>query len=57
MVRSLVGTMKSVGEGSMSIEQFEKAMDARSRSRAAQTAPASGLYLKSVSYQSENVGE
>jgi tRNA pseudouridine38-40 synthase len=51
MVRSLVGTMKAVGEGRWSTESFLAALEACDRSRAGQTAPAHGLYLVSVSYE------
>lgn len=51
MVRSLVGSMKVVGEGRWSVERFLAALEARDRSRAGQSAPAHGLYLVSVSYE------
>ncbi len=50
MVRSLVGSMKAVGDGSWCLEEFVDALEARDRSRAYQTAPALGLFLTSVSY-------
>lgn len=50
MVRTLVGSMKLVGEGSWQIEQFLDAFAACDRSRAAQPAPACGLYLLAVRY-------
>ncbi|MCI0396804.1 MAG: tRNA pseudouridine(38-40) synthase TruA [Chloroflexi bacterium] len=50
MVRSLVGTMKVIGEGNWSLEAFEAAFRARDRSQARQSAPAHGLYLVSVTY-------
>lgn len=57
MVRSLVGTMKAVGDGSWTLEQFESALIACDRSRAGQTAPARGLILTSVSYLADDLGE
>lgn len=51
MVRSLVGTMKQVGEGAWSVAQFETALAAADRQRAGKTAPAHGLTLVSVTYK------
>ncbi len=50
MVRSLVGSLKCVGEGTWTVEDFVSAKDACDRSRAATTAPAHGLLLDSVIY-------
>lgn len=50
MVRSLVGTMKRVGDGTWTLEYFVEALTATDRSFAAQTAPAKGLFLTKVSY-------
>ncbi len=50
MVRSLVGSMKVVGEGTWTVADFYNAFMARDRGRAAKTAPAQGLFLTSVSY-------
>jgi tRNA pseudouridine38-40 synthase len=51
MVRSLVGTLKTVGDGSRTIEEFERALLAKNRDQAGKTAPACGLFLMSVSYE------
>jgi tRNA pseudouridine38-40 synthase len=51
MVRSLVGSMKAVGEGSWSTADFKAALASRDRGRSAQTAPAHGLFLHSVTYE------
>jgi len=51
MVRSLVGSMKVVGEGSWSVEEFKDALKAKERGRSAKTAPPQGLFLTAVSYQ------
>ena len=51
MVRSLVGSMKAVGEGTWTLEEFATALAARNRGRAAQTAPAQALVLMSVDYE------
>jgi len=50
MVRSIVGSLKAVGDGSWTVEQFEAALAARDRSRSGKVAPAQGLILVSVTY-------
>lgn len=50
MVRSIVGSLKAVGIGKWSVEEFVEALDARDRGRAAATAPPQGLFLVSVAY-------
>lgn len=53
MVRSIVGALKVVGEGRWSVAEFEAALRARDRSRAAQTAPPQGLMLAAVEYSED----
>ena len=50
MVRSLVGSMKAVGEGRWTVTDFVTALAKADRSLAAQTAPPQGLCLMSVTY-------
>jgi len=50
MVRSLVGSLKLVGEGTWSVAHFGAAFAARDRARAGKTAPPQGLTLISVTY-------
>ena len=50
MVRNLVGTFLMVGKGSLTMADFRQILDAKDRSAAGATAPASGLYLVSVEY-------
>src|SRR5580704_1703523 len=50
MVRNLVGTFLLVGKGTASREDLRRILDARERSAAGATAPASGLYLVAVEY-------
>lgn len=50
MVRSLVGSLKAVGDGGWSVEQFLHALQACDRSRVVQLAPPHGLYLAGVYY-------
>ena len=50
MVRSITGSLKMVGEGSWSVEEFVDAFNARDRSRAAQVAPSRGVCLMAVRY-------
>jgi tRNA pseudouridine38-40 synthase len=50
MVRSLVGSMKAVGEGTWSVDRFKSAFESGDRDSAGQTAPAHGLFLTYVDY-------
>ena len=50
MVRNLVGTFLLVGKGTLKPSDLTRILEARSRSAAGATAPASGLYLVSVEY-------
>jgi tRNA pseudouridine38-40 synthase len=50
MVRNLVGTFILVGRGTLRVEDVTRILDARDRSAAGATAPASGLYLVGVEY-------
>lgn len=49
-VRSIVGSLKRVGEGKWSTDDLRAALDARDRSACGPVAPACGLYLASVDY-------
>ncbi len=53
MVRNLVRALVKVGEGRSSRDQLEQILAARDRKSAAGTAPASGLYLESIEYATE----
>ncbi|MEJ2749925.1 MAG: tRNA pseudouridine synthase A [Anaerolineae bacterium] len=53
MVRSLVGSMKLVGDGSWTVEDFVAAFRSCDRSRSGTAAPPQGLYLTSVTYGDE----
>jgi tRNA pseudouridine38-40 synthase len=50
MVRNLVGTFLPVGKGTLKVEDITNILDARNRSAAGATAPASGLFLVKVEY-------
>jgi tRNA pseudouridine38-40 synthase len=50
MVRNLVGTFLLMGKGTVSPEDLRRILDARERTAAGPTAPASGLYLVEVEY-------
>ncbi len=50
MVRNLVGTFILVGKGTLQAEDLTRILEARNRSAAGATAPASGLYLVKVEY-------
>jgi tRNA pseudouridine38-40 synthase len=49
-VRSMVGSLKLVGEGRWTPRDFRAALDARDRSRCGTLAPSAGLYLTRVEY-------
>jgi len=49
-VRSMVGSLKLVGEGKWSAQDMRLALDARDRTRCGPMAPGSGLYLVRVDY-------
>ncbi|MCT7373882.1 tRNA pseudouridine(38-40) synthase TruA [Chelativorans salis] len=49
-VRSLVGTLKKVGEGGWNADDVEKALKARDRAACGPVAPPEGLYLVRVDY-------
>ncbi|MET3926868.1 tRNA pseudouridine(38-40) synthase TruA [Devosia sp. 2618] len=49
-VRSMVGSLKMVGEGKWRPADFRAALDARDRRRCGAMAPSSGLYLTRVDY-------
>ena len=57
MVRSLVGSLKLVGEGAWTVEDFVAALQARDRSRSGTPAPPYGLYLVSVAYDAREIGD
>jgi tRNA pseudouridine38-40 synthase len=50
MVRNLVGTFLLMGKGTVGLEDLRRILDARERTAAGPTAPASGLYLVEVEY-------
>lgn len=49
-VRSLVGSLKRVGEGKWPVSEMRAALDARNRARCGPLAPACALYLVRVDY-------
>jgi tRNA pseudouridine38-40 synthase len=52
MVRSLTGTLLDVGQGKLSVQEFSEIVEAKDRSRAGQSAPARGLFLVDIGYDS-----
>lgn len=54
MVRSIVGSLKLVGEGTWTIEEFVRAFKAASREACGTVAPPQGLQLVSITYENLN---
>ena len=50
MVRNMVGTFLLLGKGTLNRKDFRRILEARERTAAGPTAPASGLYLVAVEY-------
>ncbi|WIG60957.1 MAG: tRNA pseudouridine(38-40) synthase [Ktedonobacterales bacterium] len=50
MVRRLVGTIARVGDGRLSLADFQHVLESRDKALAAPAAPACGLYLVGVTY-------
>jgi tRNA pseudouridine38-40 synthase len=50
MVRNLVGTFILIGKGTLQVQDVTRILEARNRSAAGATAPASGLFLVNVEY-------
>jgi tRNA pseudouridine38-40 synthase len=53
MVRAIVGTMIKIGNGKMTLKEFEDVILAKDRSRAGTSAPAKGLFLIEIEYPHE----
>lgn len=53
MVRCIVGTLLEVGQGRMTVAEFEQVILAQDRAVAGRAAPASGLFLVEVGYPEE----
>ena len=49
-VRSMVGSLKYLGQDKWTLKQFKKIKESKNRSKCAPPAPASGLYLLEVKY-------
>ncbi len=50
MVRTIVGTLLEVGQGKMTVEQFQEILDSKNRKIAGRAVPSEGLYLSHVRY-------
>ena len=50
MVRAIVGTLLAVGQGRLSVADFDRIIESRDRKRAGRSAPAEGLLLVEVGY-------
>ena len=49
-VRSIIGSLKLVGQQKWSVADFKAALEAKDRSRCGPVAPPEGLYLMRVDY-------
>ena len=49
-VRSMVGSLKYLGEGKWNLDDFKKVFSSKKRTMCAPPAPAHGLYLDKVKY-------
>lgn len=55
MVRNMVGTLLEAGRGKISAKEFKTILQQQNRAAAGPTAPAHGLFLKEVYYNSEGI--
>ncbi len=55
MVRAIVGTMVDVGRGKLSMNDFKDVIEAKNRSKAGVSVPASGLFLFRVNYSWDKI--
>ncbi len=53
MVRAIVGTLLEVGEGKMTVAQFEQIILSKDRKKAGRAVPPEGLFLTRVEYPAE----
>ncbi|MVM30527.1 tRNA pseudouridine(38-40) synthase TruA [Spirosoma sp. HMF4905] len=53
MVRAIVGTLLAIGQGRLTLDEFEQIILSRDRRRAGRAAPAEGLSLVEVGYPAE----
>ena len=54
-IRNMVGILIKVGENKISTEDVEKILLSKDRSKSGKTAPANGLYLVDVKYNSIDI--
>jgi tRNA pseudouridine38-40 synthase len=55
MVRAIVGTLLEVGRGRLTLIDFSKVIESKSRSSAGESVPAKGLSLVAVDYPTNKV--
>ena len=53
MVRAIVGTLLEVGQGRITLDDFQAVLDSKDRKSAGRSVPAHGLYLTAVEYPQE----
>ncbi len=57
MVRAIVGTHLDIGKGKLTIDEYKKVIESKTRSNAGLSAHACGLYLIKVEYPKELINE
>jgi tRNA pseudouridine38-40 synthase len=57
MVRAIVGTLVELGQAKIDIDEFRRIIEAKNRSEAGLSVPAQGLYLTSIEYSEDVIGE
>ncbi len=57
MVRNIAGTLFEVGQGRMTVSQFQEILEGKDRNFAGPTAPACGLFLHHIEYPSTDSGD
>jgi len=55
MVRNIIGTLREIGSGKKSVQDFSAIVTARNRHHAGPTAPACGLFLERIYYSASEI--
>jgi tRNA pseudouridine38-40 synthase len=55
MVRAIVGTLLEVGQGKLSLYDFQQIIEKKNRGEAGASAPAQGLFLVDIEYPEDDI--